>query len=84
MNIIAWLLVGLVAGAVARLVIPGRQPLGCGGTIVLGLGGSLLGGWLATVVLEENRDFSPAGLLGSIIGAVLILLVLRSFGGRRF
>lgn len=84
MNIVAWLLVGLVAGAVARLIIPGRQPLGCAGTIVLGLGGSLLGGWLATVVLDENREFSPAGLLGSIIGAALILLILRTASRPRF
>jgi uncharacterized membrane protein YeaQ/YmgE (transglycosylase-associated protein family) len=83
MNVVAWVLVGLVAGAVARLIVPARQPLGCGGTIVLGLGGSLLGGWLATVVLEENGDFSPAGLLGSILGAVLILLGLRLLAGRR-
>lgn len=83
MNIIAWVLVGLVAGAIARLIVPARQPLGWGGTIVLGLGGSLLGGWLATVVLEDNGEFSPAGLLGSIVGAVLILLILRVLARRR-
>jgi uncharacterized membrane protein YeaQ/YmgE (transglycosylase-associated protein family) len=77
-NIIVWLLVGLFAGAIARLLIPGRDPIGVGGTLLLGLAGSLLGGWLATVLLSEGSEFSPAGLLGSIIGAALLLLIFRA------
>ena len=78
MTLIAWLLVGLIAGAVARLVVPGRDPMGLLGTLVLGLVGSVVGGWLAVVVTDRKMDdFTAAGLLGSILGAIVALIVYR-------
>ncbi len=81
MNVIWWLLVGLLAGAIARLIIPANRRLGCLGTLVLGLAGSLVGGWIG-YILESHpyRRFSPAGLLGSILGALLILGLFRLLG----
>ncbi len=83
MNIIAWLIVGLIAGALARLLVPGRDPLGFVGTLVLGLVGSLIGGFLGGLLTEGNQEFSPAGLLGSIIGAIIALLIYRRITARR-
>lgn len=78
MAFIAWLLVGLVAGAVARLLVPGRDPMGLLGTLVLGLVGSVVGGWLAVLLTDRTMDeFTAAGLLGSILGAVVALIVYR-------
>ena len=78
MTLIAWLLVGLIAGAVARLVVPGRDPMGLLGTLVLGLVGSVVGGWLAVVLTDRKMDdFTAAGLLGSILGAIVALIVYR-------
>jgi len=82
MNIIWWLIVGLAAGAVARLVVPGRDPMGVLGTLVLGLVGSLIGGFLGQLFESGNPSFSPAGLIGSIVGAIIALLVYRSIVGR--
>ncbi len=83
MNIIWWLIVGLVAGAVARLLVPGRDPMGVPGTLGLGLVGSLVGGLLGYLIEGGEGVFSPAGLIGSIIGAVIALLIYRAAVGRR-
>jgi uncharacterized membrane protein YeaQ/YmgE (transglycosylase-associated protein family) len=82
MNIIYWLLVGLVAGGIARLVVPGPAKLGCLGTVLLGLVGSLVGGYLGYLLDQQRRRFSPAGLLGSIIGAILVLALFRLLSRR--
>ena len=83
MNVVWWLLIGLVAGALARLLVPGRDPMGLGGTLLLGLVGSLVGGFLGDLLDRGNQDLSPAGLLGSIIGAIVALLLYRAAVGRR-
>lgn len=85
MNVIWWLIVGLVAGFVARALVPGRDAMGALSTIVLGLVGSLVGGFLGSVLLDRatGTDFQPAGLVGSIIGAIIALLVYRAATGRR-
>jgi uncharacterized membrane protein YeaQ/YmgE (transglycosylase-associated protein family) len=82
--ILVMLLVGLVAGFVARALVPGRDPMGVLGTIVLGIAGSLLGGflWNALFVEGDQDGFQPAGIIGSIIGAVVVLLVWRAVSGR--
>jgi uncharacterized membrane protein YeaQ/YmgE (transglycosylase-associated protein family) len=82
MDIVVWLLVGLIAGAIARFLVPGRDPMGWLGTIVLGLVGSLIGGFLGDLFTSGDQDFSPAGLIGSIIGAVVALLVYRAVSRR--
>jgi uncharacterized membrane protein YeaQ/YmgE (transglycosylase-associated protein family) len=83
MNIIWWLIIGLIAGAVARLLVPGRNPMGLLGTLALGLVGSLIGGFLGSLLEGGEATFSPAGLIGSIVGAVIALLIYRAAVGRR-
>lgn len=82
MDILVWLLIGLIAGALARFLVPGRDPMGWLGTLALGLVGSLIGGFLGDLVASGNDDFSPAGLVGSIVGAVVALLVYRAASRR--
>jgi len=83
---IVWLLIiGLIAGALARLLVPGRDQMGIVGTIVLGVVGSLVGGFLGNLLFKHsgNRfDLSFAGLLGSIIGAIIVLLIWRAVSSR--
>lgn len=74
-------------GAIARFLLPGPDPMGCIGTAVLGIAGSLVGGLLADLVLGHPGHpalFRPAGLVGSVLGAMILLLILRALrGGRR-
>ncbi|HSO95069.1 MAG TPA: GlsB/YeaQ/YmgE family stress response membrane protein [Acidimicrobiia bacterium] len=79
------LLFGLIAGALARLLLPGRDPMGIPMTILLGLAGSFLGGLIGSVLFgNTHHAFRPAGLLGSVLGALFLLLLYRSMSrGRR-
>jgi len=87
--IIVLLIVGFVVGAIARLLMPGRDPIGIVGTIVLGVAGSFVGGFLQNLVENHTltvHSFHPVGLIGSVIGAWVLLLLLRLTGlegGRR-
>ena len=72
---------GLIAGALARLLVPGPDPIGIGGTIVLGIVGSFVGGFLGYVLLGKDVTegaLQPSGLVGSVIGAVVALLIYRA------
>jgi uncharacterized membrane protein YeaQ/YmgE (transglycosylase-associated protein family) len=87
--LISLLVVGLVAGALARLVVPGKQDLSVLGTIVLGVVGSFVGGFLGYLLFHKDAGsgfLQPAGLIGSVIGAIIVLLVYlkagRSHGAR--
>lgn len=83
--IIGLIVIGLIAGALARLLVPGDDPMGIGATIVLGIIGSFIGGflWNALFVSGDQSGVSPAGLIGSVIGAVIALLIWRAVEGRR-
>ena len=84
--IIGLLIIGFIAGALARLLVPGRDPMGVGGTILLGIVGSFVGGFLADVFFHndaQDRGLHPVGLIGSIIGAVVVLLLYRAVTRRR-
>lgn len=83
MNIVWWLVIGLIAGFIARLLVPGRDSMGWFGTMVLGLVGSLVGGFIGNLFYSGDAEMSPSGLLGSIIGAVIALLVMRATTGGR-
>lgn len=84
--VIVLLIIGLIAGAVARLLVPGRDPIGFFGTILLGVVGSFVGGFLWNLV-EYHRlapaKFHTVGIIGSIIGAIIVLILLRLSGVER-
>ena len=84
--IIFLLVIGLIAGFVARAIVPGSDPMGIAGIIVLGIVGSLIGGSLGYVLFHKDGEdgaFQAAGLIGSIIGDVIALLIYRAANGRR-
>lgn len=84
--IISLIIIGLIAGAVARLLVPGRQHIGILATILLGIVGSFIGGFLGYLIFHkdaQNGFFQPSGIIGSIIGAVIALLIYTRMGGRR-
>lgn len=81
--IIVLIIVGLIAGLVARALMPGRDSLGILGTIVLGVVGSFVGGFLENMIQFHTfsiHQFHTTGIIGSIIGAFVILLLLRLSG----
>jgi len=83
--IIGLLIIGLIAGFVARALVPGDDSMSVGATIVLGIVGSFLGGFLADALFRsdsEDLGFGPAGIIGSIIGAIIVLLVYRMINER--
>jgi uncharacterized membrane protein YeaQ/YmgE (transglycosylase-associated protein family) len=82
-GLIVFLVVGLIAGFIARALVPGPDPMGWLGTMVLGIIGSFVGGTLAALVFGGSLTLSAAGLIGSIIGAIIVLLIWRAMGGRR-
>jgi len=82
MAIIWWIIIGLIAGAIARLLVPGKDPMGWLGTLILGLVGSLVGGFLGNLLFSGEFDVSAAGLIGSVVGAVIALLAYRAMKRR--
>jgi uncharacterized membrane protein YeaQ/YmgE (transglycosylase-associated protein family) len=83
MGLIVFLIVGLIAGFIARALVPGPDPMGWLGTMILGIVGSFVGGTLAAVLFGGTLDVSPTGLIGSVIGAIVVLLIWRAMGGER-
>jgi uncharacterized membrane protein YeaQ/YmgE (transglycosylase-associated protein family) len=82
---VSWIVFGLLAGLVARIVTPGRQHFGCIITICVGLVGALIGGLIGQVVLGHEVHFAwdLGPFLLAVVGAVVLLLVLEALGGRR-
>jgi uncharacterized membrane protein YeaQ/YmgE (transglycosylase-associated protein family) len=79
---LAWIVIGLIAGAIAKAVTPGRDPGGCLVTIVIGIAGAVLAGFLGQQ-LGWYDEGEGAGFIAAIVGAVLILFVYRMIAGRR-
>jgi uncharacterized membrane protein YeaQ/YmgE (transglycosylase-associated protein family) len=82
-TILGWLFFGLVAGFIARALVPGKDDIGVARTIVLGIVGSIVGGLIAGVLTVGIRGFHPAGWIGSIIGAIIILVIYNKVTGRK-
>jgi uncharacterized membrane protein YeaQ/YmgE (transglycosylase-associated protein family) len=81
-GIIAWIIIGGLAGAIAKLVMPGRDPGGCIVTVLLGVAGALLAGWIGKAVGWYNTN-EGAGFIAAIVGAFVILFIYRMIAGRR-
>ena len=81
MHILGWIVVGLIAGALARLIMPGRDPMGIIATIVLGIVGSFVGGFIGSLIWKptDGSFFHPGGLFLSLVGAILVLWIWRRF-----
>ena len=85
MGIVSFLVFGLLAGLVARLLTPGRQAIGCLATMAVGVLGALLGGVIGNVVLGHKVHFGwhLGPFLLAVVGAVALLVLLETIGGRR-
>ncbi|MDY7230146.1 GlsB/YeaQ/YmgE family stress response membrane protein [Hyalangium rubrum] len=84
MGLCSWIVFGFVVGLIARFIMPGQQKLGIIRTTLLGVGGSFMGGFLAALLWGGNwRSPSPAGFIGAIIGAVVLLMISETLFSRR-
>jgi uncharacterized membrane protein YeaQ/YmgE (transglycosylase-associated protein family) len=80
------IVIGLIVGLIARLLVPGRDSIGLLGTILLGIVGSFVGGFLQQLIQFHHLEvthFAATGIIGSIIGAIILLLILRVTGTER-
>ena len=81
-GVIGWIVIGLLAGGIAKLLMPGKDPGGCIVTILLGIAGALLAGYLGKAV-GWYKDGEAAGFVAAIVGAFILLLIYRLISGRR-
>ena len=81
-GIIGWIIIGGIAGAIAKLLMPGRDPGGCIITVILGVAGALLAGWIGHLIGWYDTG-ERAGFVAAIVGAFIILLIYRLVAGRR-
>ncbi|OLZ60699.1 GlsB/YeaQ/YmgE family stress response membrane protein [Amycolatopsis coloradensis] len=82
-TILGWILFGLIAGFIARALVPGKDDIGVLRTIVLGIVGSVVGGLLFGLLTVGLRGFQPAGWIGSVIGAIIVLVIYNKVTGRK-
>ena len=82
MSVIGWILFGLVVGVVGKLLMPGRDPGGFILTIVLGIAGALLGGFVGRS-LGMYGEGEPAGFVMAVVGSIILLVIYRLVAGRR-
>jgi uncharacterized membrane protein YeaQ/YmgE (transglycosylase-associated protein family) len=81
----AFLILGLIAGVIARIILPGKQPGGFWVTLLLGVLGAMLGGWLGGLIFNVSLDefWSWESWLFSVIGAIIVILIAQAIFGRR-
>jgi uncharacterized membrane protein YeaQ/YmgE (transglycosylase-associated protein family) len=83
-GIISWIVFGLIAGAIAKFLTPGRDPGGCIITIIIGVVGALLGGWIATLLgIGGISGFDLRSFVIAVLGSILLLFLWRLLSGRR-
>ncbi|HYL04858.1 MAG TPA: GlsB/YeaQ/YmgE family stress response membrane protein [Thermoanaerobaculia bacterium] len=84
MSLLAWIVLGLIAGLIAKALVPGRDPGGCIVTVLIGIAGALLGGWLSTLLgfggLAGGLDLR--NLVIAVLGAIVLLVLWRLLHGR--
>ncbi|XXF79209.1 GlsB/YeaQ/YmgE family stress response membrane protein [Myxococcaceae bacterium GXIMD 01537] len=85
MGIIAFIVIGIIAGFIARAILPGRQSMGLMATTLLGMVGSILGGLIGSLFSRNREAFSlePGGIIMSIIGAIIVLMLVGMVQRRR-
>ena len=86
LTIIGMIIIGAIAGFLARAIVPGKDSMSIVATIVLGIVGSFVGGFLADLLFRgegEDAGLGPAGIIGSIIGAIIVLLIYNAVTGRK-
>ncbi|MGK4584155.1 GlsB/YeaQ/YmgE family stress response membrane protein [Kitasatospora sp. HPMI-4] len=87
MGIISWIILGLLAGAIAKILLPGRDPGGLIGTTLIGIAGSFVGGWLSATFLHRSvarHFYDPATWGAAIVGSLALLIAYRLlFGNSR-
>lgn len=81
-GIIAWIVIGGIAGAIAKFLMPGRDPGGCIITILLGIAGAVVAGYIGQQI-GWYKDSQGAGFVAAIVGALVLLLAYRLIAGRR-
>jgi uncharacterized membrane protein YeaQ/YmgE (transglycosylase-associated protein family) len=84
-NLISFLILGVAAGGLARLLVPGKDPMSLTMTAGIGIIGSFIGGFLGYLIGHDKGEggLQTSGIIGSVIGAVLVLLAYRKFGKER-
>lgn len=84
MGLISWIVFGLIAGAIAKFIMPGQDPGGCIVTMIIGVVGALLGGFIASALgFGGISGFDWRSMIIAIIGALLLLFIWRMISGRR-
>lgn len=84
MSILAWIVVGLIAGALAKMVVPGEGPGGIIGDMIIGIIGAVVGGWIFNAFGHAGATGINIGsIVVAFIGAVVLLLIVRAVTGRR-
>jgi uncharacterized membrane protein YeaQ/YmgE (transglycosylase-associated protein family) len=84
MGILLWLLFGLIVGAIAKYIVPGEGPGGILGDIIIGIVGAFLGGWIFSLFGHSGvTGFNLGSIICAIIGAVVLLFIIRAVTGRR-
>ena len=81
-GIIGWIIIGGIAGAIAKMLMPGKDPGGCIITILLGIAGALVAGWLGKMIGWYDTN-EGAGFIAAIVGAFVLLGIYRLIAGRR-
>ena len=81
-GIIGWIVIGGIAGLIAKLLMPGKDPGGCIITILLGIAGALVAGWLGHAI-GRYKTGEGAGFIAAIVGAIILLVIYRLIAGRR-